>query len=92
MSEAKDFSSENVAAGLDDTLGTLAEIWRNSPDSEHRARVMRALHAVNSAKDTMAAADALLLAKTRGERVAAMEALQKAAIFRVKDGARRAYE
>ena len=82
MSEPKDHSAENVAAGLDDARATLAEIWRRT-DGEQHERAMRALQAVISAEETMTAADAFLRARTPKERRAAFEELRKKAIFRV---------
>jgi conjugal transfer/entry exclusion protein len=89
MSEAKDHSAENVAAGLDDARATLAEIWRRSNNAAHRARAMQAMQAVISAEQTMAAADAFLRARTKRERADAFEKLRVSCILRVGHGVRR---
>jgi hypothetical protein len=74
-------TAEDVAAGLDVTRATLAEIWRRT-DGDRRP-AMQALEAVIAAERTMKAADTFLLARTPKERRAAFEELRKSAILRI---------
>lgn len=84
MSDAEDHSAANVDAGLDDARATIAEIWRRTCgiDDAARKRAMRALQAVISAEQTMRAADAFMMAKTRSARAEAFEKLRVSCALR----------
>ena len=89
MSEPDDHSLEKTNAGLEDARATLAEIWRRHNDDALRARAMNALRAVISAEQTMRAADAFLLAKSRRERLVTFEKLRVSSVFRVGHATRK---
>ena len=89
MSEPADHTTEAVDAGLDDARATIAEIWRNTLDDGHRKRAMRALQGVIAAEQTMRAADAFLVAKTRNQRADAYEQLRISCYLRVGANARK---
>jgi len=88
-SSREESSAENVAAGLDDARATLAEIWRNTPDSKHRARVKRALGAVITAEHTMKCAERFLLAPGGRARTEAFDRLRIACVLRIGHDVRR---